>query len=445
MITARTILMRKILMLAVIGLLTSVAWSAELREDARGGNCTRSLDEALLSHSRSARDLVRSRGVADVAAEGRADLQFLSKHSQSILLLFDMEDKTVCGHVIAMDSSSEPKVLLRYTVGTADELNRLIEEFRAALNLEALQSARAPKPVRGLTAEVSRGNGPLQTPAKAIENLSATLFPGRLALLMENTKQLLIVPVLNLGAIPFATLEPVGWNAALIERLSYVVLPNLFERSLGKFGDAAWSGTSQDKALVIGDPDLRRHSDWRFPELPGAKKEALYVANKIPGWTFLGMAATRGALMAHSDADVIYIASHGISDPRNPLDDGFIALADALVTPREIQSSLRFKGNPLVVLSACQTGLGMAHEGGMIGLARAFQIAGAFGVVMSLWSVDDDATYFLMMRFVDELNNLAPADALRVAMLEARKKFSSPALWASFSYFGTPLLNGITR
>ena len=73
------------------------------------------------------------------------------------------------------------------------------------------------------------------------------------------------------------------------------------------------------------------------------------------------------------------------------------------------------------MLSACETALGRAESGeGMIGLRRAFTIAGARSVVSSLWSVDDDATRELMVAFYRRMweDGLGVGDALRAAQLE---------------------------
>jgi CHAT domain-containing protein len=95
----------------------------------------------------------------------------------------------------------------------------------------------------------------------------------------------------------------------------------------------------------------------------------------------------------------------------------------------------------LAVLSACQTGLGAAHEGGVIGLSRAFQVAGVPSVVMSLWSVDDAATAFLMGHFTRELGAVPPDLALHRAMKKTRERFPQPDQWGAFVHFGWPVSN----
>ena len=91
----------------------------------------------------------------------------------------------------------------------------------------------------------------------------------------------------------------------------------------------------------------------------------------------------------------------------------------------------------LVVLSACQTGLGKQIKGeGMIGLTRGFMHAGAARVVVSLWNVNDKATSELMTRFYQKMlkEQQAPAAALRSAQVEMwkQKAWQSPNYWAAF-------------
>lgn len=114
---------------------------------------------------------------------------------------------------------------------------------------------------------------------------------------------------------------------------------------------------------------------------------------------------------------------------------------DGILTAKEI-SSLDFSEVSLIVLSACQTGLGdvEANEG-VYGLQRAFKLAGAETLIMSLWEVDDTATGLLMKAFYEEyLNGKAKDIAFKNAVDEVRKykdengrrPFSSPYYWAAF-------------
>jgi CHAT domain-containing protein len=96
----------------------------------------------------------------------------------------------------------------------------------------------------------------------------------------------------------------------------------------------------------------------------------------------------------------------------------------------------------LVVLSACQTGLGKAVWGeGLVGLTRGFMYAGSKRVVASLWGVQDSATAVLMKRFYGAMlgeKQMAPAEALRAAQVEMwkQKRWRSPYYWGGFMLYG---------
>jgi CHAT domain-containing protein len=91
----------------------------------------------------------------------------------------------------------------------------------------------------------------------------------------------------------------------------------------------------------------------------------------------------------------------------------------------------------MIVLSACQTGLGKEVKGeGLVGLTRGFMYAGAPRVIVSLWNVDDKATSVMMVRLYRGVlkEHLSAAAALRVAQVEMwkQKRWRSPYYWGSF-------------
>ena len=96
-------------------------------------------------------------------------------------------------------------------------------------------------------------------------------------------------------------------------------------------------------------------------------------------------------------------------------------------------TTLSFGSLP-VVLSACETGLGEISADGVMGLQRAFKMAGVKTILMSLWQVDDDATKMLMSAFYRYWigEKQAKRDAFRKAQNDVRAKYNSSEYWAGF-------------
>jgi CHAT domain-containing protein len=144
-------------------------------------------------------------------------------------------------------------------------------------------------------------------------------------------------------------------------------------------------------------------------------------------------------------AKLIHLATHGLLDDlRQSGIPGALALApsagdDGFLSSDEI-AQMRLQAD-LVVLSACDTGQGTISGDGVIGLSRAFMIAGAGRVMVSLWQVPDDSTAELMQQFYQQRpqNQGAAsqdAKALRSAMLETMKSYPEPLNWAPFLMVG---------
>lgn len=329
----------------------------------------------------------------------------------------------------------------RTSISEADFAD-LTGALRRSLGVDGIVEARlpvrigAPPPDRGKVRDTRDQEQPATSDALA--RLGAIVLPPAIADGLAGVERLIVVGPGSITTLPFAIL-PLG-DGTLVDATAIAVAPGLFDIER-KSRD--WNGRAGvANALVIGDPVVGPETGWDVPALPGAREEARSVAELLHGEALIGEAAQKSEIAARMPkAGLLYFASHGIADPDDPLDGGFLMFAgdsseNAFMTAREVQS-MRLSAD-LAVLSACQTGLGQQHEGGTIGLARAFQIAGVPRVVMSLWSVSDAATQALMQEFSRLLPEQAPADALRHAMIETRTRFPDPALWGAFTLFGTP-------
>jgi CHAT domain-containing protein len=237
------------------------------------------------------------------------------------------------------------------------------------------------------------------------------------------------------------------------------------------FGQRPTPSTEQ-KLLAFGDPDYGNprgetspdrgrtrsafeQAGYRFPPLPGTRVEVTSIG-RIFGLPAnspdlkLGPAATKSVLK-HLDKTeqlkhyrYIHFATHGIlADDVPGVGQPALVLsqrgsdADGFLTMKEVQD-LQLASD-LVVLSACQTGLGRQITGeGTMGMARAFIIAGAPSVVVSLWSVPDESTAKLMQLFYTQLvkEHRDKGVALQLAREELRKQYPNPYYWAPFVLIG---------
>ncbi|HEY6121981.1 MAG TPA: CHAT domain-containing protein [Pyrinomonadaceae bacterium] len=142
----------------------------------------------------------------------------------------------------------------------------------------------------------------------------------------------------------------------------------------------------------------------------------------------------------------VHIATHGLLNAERPQFSGVVFSlvgnhnTDGFLRTDEV-FNLRL-GSPLVMLSACETGLGREKRGeGVMGLTRAFMYAGAPTVGVSLWSVADKSTADLMTDFYKRFfaaDNVSPSAAMRAAQLAmiGGKKYSAPFFWAPFVLVG---------
>ena len=343
------------------------------------------------------------------------------------------------------------------------ELLQLSIDFNHTLGLYDLSKNRAPKQ-RGLIVKPPPSSG--QTYEGIIKKATALLIPESFD---KSYKDLLIIPALNIGTIPFHLLKPYKDSTLLIENCSFTIVPGLIDlftlRIKALKRATQWMGGdmsktfdnndsineldstsfSFDNPLFISNPAYPSNTKFEFPDLPGAKREIDSAIKYVKHYILLeGKKATKNSVLKDLDkSDVAYFATHGIADAEKPMEKSFLVLsgADPFLTAKDIMEySRKNKSFPeMVILSACQTGLGKSMEAGVAGLARSFLLAGSNHVIMSLWNVDDNATAYLMSRFMfhlQEKHQFIPSEPLRLAILDTKKIYPKPSQWASFSLFG---------
>ncbi|MFN7948887.1 MAG: CHAT domain-containing tetratricopeptide repeat protein [Blastocatellia bacterium] len=193
---------------------------------------------------------------------------------------------------------------------------------------------------------------------------------------------------------------------------------------------------------------LKSFAGLKVPRLPFTRQEAdqiLSLTPKSESFRAVDFRASRATAMSAelSRYRYLHFATHGWLDSQRP---DFSALVLSLVDEQGKPQDGFLRANEiynldlpaeLVVLSACQTGLGKEIRGeGLVGLTRSFMYAGARRVIVSLWNVNDQATSELMTQLYQQMlkGGEAPASALRSAQLALwkQKQWSAPYYWAAF-------------
>jgi tetratricopeptide (TPR) repeat protein len=386
----------------------------------------------------------------------------------------------------------EPHESLRLVdLGAAEEIDRLVARYRNAVVRSGFDRDLATEaPVPTQTAEFEAGT-----------DLRAMVF-DRLRPAIGDTRRLFLCPDGDLSRLPWEVL-PVTPDRRVIDdyEISYLgVGRDLLRLPVQPAHDhtAPLVVADPDYDLsVMGAPapepvddvagqaarDLRG-TGVRFDRLAGTSREGRAVAALLGVEPVMGAAATETAVKSARRPAVLHVATHGffLPDPERARQPGpslidtavvmrpfgrlsnaeespflrsGLALAgantwlsggvlpagaeDGILTAEDV-SGMELSGTGLVTLSACETGLGSHHLGeGVLGLRRAFTLAGAKTLVMSLWRVPDNETQALMTDFYRRvLGGEGRAAALRNAQLELKKERPDPYYWGAFICQGDP-------
>ena len=378
----------------------------------------------------------------ELAPEGRARArQELQAAEGAYLVFLDRVRKESAeqASLMTVDPVTLPEVqrllpegttLLEYLVTEQETILWVIDQHRLeVVRLPVTRSILVPE-ARALRQVIETQASATQVEAQArvlYERIVASARPH------IRGKNLLIVAHDVLHYLPFGALRtPEGrW---LIEDYTITTLPSA---SVLKFLQDKGAGAS-NRALAVGNPDVGPALNLRF-----AEREARAVGERYPMATVLvRQDATEGKAKALSgDAGILHFATHGELNEKEPLSSALLLVPDAKEDGRlEVREIFGLDLNArLVVLSACETGLGKLSKGDeLVGLQRAFIYAGTPAVVTTLWKVDDRASFYLMREFYEYLEARGPAEALRQAQRATMADFPHPFFWAAFGLTGVP-------
>ncbi len=363
----------------------------------------------------------------------------------------------------------EDTALLEYALG--EERSFLFVVTRDGLSAHQLAPAAAiAASVERFRAAASQPNRRLRGRLSQASQRLHELLIAPAAASLSNVETLLIAPDRELYHLPFEALVTAGGEYLLAHRaVAYVpsasVLSSL-DRPASAPGERRFVGFAQpleSETMVAGTAlqapsgattrgSAKPFQRWSWRPLPGSVEEVRSIARLFPppaSTVYAGAEADEGKVKSDplaARAHFLHFAAHGLVDDREPAYSGLVLGADpassddGLLQVHEI-FNLRLEAE-MVVLSACDTGLGKRLRGeGILGLSRAFFYAGATSLVVSLWPVADASSGELMQRFYRHLQDgVDKVEALRLAKREllAGGRYAHPFYWAPFILLGQP-------
>lgn len=300
---------------------------------------------------------------------------------------------------------------------------------------------------------------------------------------ISKKKKILISPTLNLNKVNFGAISCGAKRLGDVYQLASIsTLNSLFQRDCvkdsAKKSIALFGGIDYDASISVHKKNVQDSLKTKldrsgFDYLPETLNEVTDISDLLAGvmntTVFSGQKATESQfkLLSRHSPSVIHISTHGfylkgkglkapffknlslsskitykmskcglLFSGANNAWNGIYAQdveEDCILTAAEVEK-MDLSDTELVVLSACDTGLGDCESiDGVYGLSRAFIIAGAHTIVMTLWKVNDLVTKEFMYEFYGQIKEeLEYHEAFRIAQKKLRLKYQDPLLWAPF-------------
>jgi CHAT domain-containing protein/predicted DNA-binding protein YlxM (UPF0122 family) len=396
------------------------------------------------------------------------------------------QPETLTLEQIQRDILDEETLLLEYALGTErsylwvvskTELKTYILPSRNEIEEAAREFRKAAIDPKIRHNEARVAGAALKLSEIILDPIAAELEGQRLLVVADGALQ--YVPF---GALPIPgrAIDPPNWTPLLVEH-EIVNLPSAStlsilrrdaddrprpSKTIAAIADPVFASddarlnpetlTAEQESETLASADLgvlTRSANGVGISLPPSRliytrdevKKILSLVPESESYQALDFEANRETVASDRLADyrIIHLATHGFLNSANPELSGLIlSLVNPEGEPENGFLRLHDVYNlqwpvEMVVLSACETGLGQDIRGeGIVGLTRGFMYAGAQRVVVSLWSVNDEGTSVLMGKFYQKMlaDKLAPAAALRAAQLEMwnDEQWRSPFYWAAF-------------
>ena len=386
---------------------------------------------------------LRGRGGASMALEMEDDLDRLKVEYQKVLLKIKLVNrdfydlKTVDPLPIEEVSSTldDKTAIVEYLITNQDVKIFIVRKD----SIEVVESGTSAAVIYRYVMMLRRLlKNPDQSASARLDKVARSL--GKVLIdpvtpKLQRIENLIIIPNRTLHFIPFAVLKTSDGSLLLKQFvISYAPSASVAAMMMKKKPGRRKTMTAfalGDNSPVIGG--------IRWEGLPGTREEVKTISELFADRILLtGTQLTRnGVQKSVKKADFVHFATHGVFNASAPLFSGLV-LSDGMLTVKDI-FKLKLDAY-LVVLSACQTGLGKLSGGDeIVGLSRAFMYAGAPSMIVSLWSVSDSSTTRLMQEFYRQLKSgKSRAQALQRAQLEMQQKNPHPFYWAPFVIIGDP-------
>ena len=400
---------------------------------------TRALvDEEVRLRARLAEAQAQAQDAGEESDRARAQLEVLDRDYRAFLVRVRKESLEQAS-LMAVEPVTLAEIqgllpagttLLEYLVADSGVVLWVVDRERATV-------VHLPGDRQGLITQVRRFRVAItkQAPLADVQSQARALYRRLLEPARKEVRgdRVVIVPHGVLHYLPFVALRSSS-TRWMVEDLAVSTLPSA---SVLRYLADKGMGVSA-RALVVGNPALGAEL-----ALPWSEREARMIGQREKDATVLVRAdATESQVKKLlPTAGMVHLATHGELSEDDPLSSAMLLVPgggeDGRLEVREV-FGLDMQAR-LVVLSACETGLGKLSRGDeLVGLQRAFLYAGTPAVVTTLWKVDDKATFELVRSFYTRLEGTGPVEALRQAQVETMRAFPHPYAWAAFGLSGLP-------